>query len=127
VEKRKFIEKIRNMPNYELKKQISYGKESYRDGYYKLLEEELRNRNIDQSEEIIEETKLEITKNKGMNIVKLGYAFAILFSFIGLIISIYLLKSKKYDKNIKWHGILILCLSIIMIMVYFSICNSVHP
>ena len=112
-----FIEKINSMPDYELKKQLSYGKESYRDGYYELLEEELKNRNIEIFEETIEETKLKIVKNKGINIAKIGYFFAIMGGFIGLIISIYLLASKKYDKNIKKHGIIILSLGLFMMII----------
>jgi hypothetical protein len=122
-DKQNFIESIKKLNDYELKKQISYGKDSFREGYYEYLLAESNNRNIEITNEVILDIKQDNNKSKDNNIIKIGYVFAILGGIIGIILGIYILVSKtdnetikehKYNELTRKHGINILIIAIIM-------------
>jgi hypothetical protein len=96
--------KVASMSDYQLKQNISEGKDSYQEGVYQIYLDEAKKRNIEINENTIEEIKKDNLTYTGLNIVKLGYGLGLLGGIGGYIVAgIILLRKTKPERKLVYY------------------------
>jgi len=96
--------KVASMSDYQLKQNISEGKDSYQENVYQIYIDEAQKRNIEINEDTIEEIRTDNLTDAGLNIVKLGYGLGLLGGIGGYIVAgIILLRKTKPERKLAYY------------------------
>jgi len=111
-------DKAKLLDNQKLKQLISSDCDDFEEGVYNIYYEEYISRNIDEEDinKEIQEVKLTTEENQLKKLIKVGYVFAILGGFLGILIGIMIMVSYKDNSDDKSyrtkHGARIIILSV---------------
>jgi len=121
---------IMTMTDAELITMLSDGKDVYQPGIYDLYVNEAKRRKIELTNEKYEEVKNDQNKRENWNIIRLGYALAVLGGFLGIITAIYILTKKirntknelvyKFEQQMRKHGTYIIVLNCGMMIFWIA-------
>jgi hypothetical protein len=128
-------DRINKMTDDELITILADGKDSFQPGIYDLYLDEARKRKIELTDEKYEAVKDKENKKENWNIIRLGYALAVLGGFLGIITAIYVLTKKirnekdelvyKFEEQTKKHGKYIIAINCGMMIVWFALFRKI--